>query len=91
MALSPQQAARFRGHPTAPGVRDFPGVSKTSNLATTGANLSVMPQGSDQFTRSGKPGVPRYQPPYPRTYHADPANLASTSGPKQPEKAAQAA
>jgi hypothetical protein len=56
-----------------------------SNLPTTNANLSVLPQGSDEFTRDGKPGVPRYVAPYPRDYHADPGNLGTDGkGPKQP-------
>src|SRR5438270_13791263 len=85
MALSPQQAAQFRGHPTAPGVRDFPGVSASTNLPTTTENLSAPPQLSDKYTRDGKPGVPRYIYPLPRDYHADPANLGATpNGPKQP-------
>lgn len=83
--LSPRQKFLFRGHPTSPGIRDFPGVSPLSNLPTTNANLSVLPQGSDEFTRDGKPGVPRYIAPYPRDYHVDPANLAVVSrGPKAP-------
>lgn len=86
MALTPRQNYLFRGHPTSPGIRDFPGVSLTSNLPTTNQNLAVFPMGSDKFTRDGKPGVPRYLAPWPRDYHADPGNLgASTShGPKQP-------
>jgi hypothetical protein len=82
--LSPQQIARYRGHPTSSGQRDFPGVSPLTGLPTTHANLSVLPQGSDKYTRDGKPGVPRFIAPLPRSYHADPANLGSTSGPKQP-------
>lgn len=47
-----------------------------------------MPQGSDKYTRDGKPGRPRYLSPYPRDYHVDPANLASDGkGPKAPRVA----
>lgn len=77
MALSPVQVYLFRGHPTSPGQRDFPGVSPLTDLPTTNANLSSLPQGSAQYTRDGKPGTPRYISPYPRDYHADPANLAA--------------
>jgi hypothetical protein len=85
MALSPAQAAVMRGHPTSPGVRDFPGVSASTNLPTTSADLSTPPMGSDQYTKDGKPGRPRYVYPLPRDYHADTGNIGSTpNGPKQP-------
>lgn len=67
MALTPQQAARMRGHPTAPGIRD---MSPTK---------AVTPPLSESLA-----GAPRYVMPWPRDYHADPGNIASTSGPKQP-------
>lgn len=77
----------MRGHPSSPGVRDFPGISSTSNLPTpsAGTQLNVAPMGSDKYTQDGKPGRPRYFYPLPRDYHADPGNLgASPNGPKQP-------
>jgi hypothetical protein len=41
--------------------------------------------GSAAFTKDGKPGIPRYQPPIPRDYHTDPGNLGTDGkGPKQP-------
>ncbi len=85
MALSPRQRYIFRGHPSSPGVRDFPGVSPLTDTPTSNVNLSVLPQGSDKYTKDGKPGIPRYVPPYPKDYHADSSNLGSTpNGPKQP-------
>lgn len=75
----------MRGHPTSPGVRDFPGVSPLTNLPTTSADLSQPFRGSSQYTKDGRPGEPRYVYPLPRDYHADTANLgASPNGPKQP-------
>lgn len=83
--LSSQQKFLYRGHPTSPGIRDFPGVSAKTNLPTTNANLSKLQQGSSEFTTSGKPGVPRYIAPMPRDYHVDPANLSvGGGGPKAP-------
>ena len=85
MALSAQIAAQFRGHPTSPGIRDYPGVSALTNLPTTSANLAVAPAGLANGTKDGVPGVPRYIYPLPRDYHADPGNLGTTpNGPKQP-------
>lgn len=69
--LTPRQQYLFRGHPTSPGRRD---------LVASAAGV----MGSDRFTRDGKPGIPRYVFPLPRDYHADPGNLRSTNGPKQP-------
>lgn len=70
MALTPQQAAVMRGHPTAPGIRDM--------------SPTRLPAGDRTGTRDGVPGVPRYVMPWPRDYHADPGNIRSTNGPKQP-------
>lgn len=85
--LSPQQAALMRGHPTSPGIRDFPGVSPETDLPVPSAatNLALAPMGSAKYTRDGAPGRPRYIYPLPRDYHADTGNLGtSANGPKQP-------
>lgn len=75
----------MRGHPTSPGVRDFPGVSPLSNLPTSTGNLAAAPILTDKYTKDGKPGRPRYVYPLPRDMHADTGNLGSTpNGPKQP-------
>jgi hypothetical protein len=75
----------MRGHPTSPGVRDYPGVSAKTNLPTTTESLSTPPQLTDKYGADGKPGVPRYVYPLPRDYHADTGNLGtSPNGPKQP-------
>jgi hypothetical protein len=74
--LTPLQVSQFRGHPTSPGQRDFPGVSPLTNLPTTTANLSVLPVGVSTWTKDGKPGTPRYVAPLPRDQHADPATFA---------------
>lgn len=75
----------MRGHPTSPGVRDYPGVSSVSPLPTTTANLAAPPILTDKYTKDGKPGQPRYVYPLPRGMHADPGNLGTTpNGPKQP-------
>jgi hypothetical protein len=85
MALSPAQNAQFRGHPTSPGVRDYPGVSPLTNLPTTTANLATPPQLTAAYGADGQPGVPRYVYPLPRDYHAESSNLGTTpNGPKQP-------
>jgi hypothetical protein len=85
MALSPAQIFQYRGHPSSPGPRDYPGVSPLTDLPTTNADLSQLTQGSDLYTKDGKPGVPRYTAPYPVDYHTDPANLAGDGkGPKAP-------
>lgn len=77
MALSPTQVYAFRGHPSSPGPRDYPGVSPLTDLPTTNAVLSQLTQGSDQYGADGKPGIPRYTAPYPIDYHTDPAVLSS--------------
>lgn len=79
--LTLAQRYLYRGHPTSPGQRDFPGVSPLTNLPTTNANLSVLPQGSDKYTRDGRPGVPRYVAPLPRDMHADPALIGFAGTP----------
>jgi hypothetical protein len=85
MALSPSQVYLYRGHPSSPGPRDYPGVSPNTNLPTTNANLSQLAQGSSAYTKDGRPGTPRYLAPYPIDYHVDPSNLASDGkGPKAP-------
>lgn len=82
--LSPRQVFLMRGHPTAPGQRDFPGVSPLTNLPTAAGNLAHGQMGAES-TPDGKPGVPRYRFPWPRDMHADPGNLGTTpNGPKQP-------
>lgn len=83
--LSSRQAAIMRGHPTSPGVREYPGVSPAAALPTTSANLAAPPILTDRYTKDGKPGVPRYVYPLPRDMHADGGNLGATpNGPKQP-------
>lgn len=70
MALTPRSAAVMRGHPTASGIRDM--------------SPTKMRAGDASGTKDGKPGIPRYVAPWPRDYHADPGNIGSTNGPKQP-------
>lgn len=85
MALSPQMAAVMRGHPTSPGVRDYPGVSPLTDLPTPSGNLAAAPILTGAYTKDGIPGSPRYVYPWPRDMHADTGNLGSTpNGPKQP-------
>ena len=82
--LSPKQIYLFRGHPTSPGQRDFPGVSLLTNLPTPSGNLSVLQQGTNAYGADGQPGIPRYVAPVPRAYHADPGNIGFMGMPKQP-------
>lgn len=85
--LTPRQQYLFRGHPTSPGVRDFPGVSAATDLPvpSPGIILSNPPQLTSRWTKDGRPGAPRYMYPWPRDMHADPSNLGTTpNGPKQP-------